>query len=226
MKAKFNVNKTEKKELIGLISKKTGCEATYNKVPRCSYNIGEYELERGDILVGPDNEELLKAIKKAGFSFEVLEGVTPKKEKAKPEAPKELKAVEISLPRKNFDDESLKNLMRLIEAKGELIKRAFECESTEIKIDKNKITFPWFKVGSSLETKAFTEFVAALGDMAIKQKSVSVKPKEIVNEKYEFRCFLLRLGFIGAEYKDTRKVLLMNLSGSAAFKSGQKGVSA
>jgi hypothetical protein len=39
-----------------------------------------------------------------------------------------------------------------------------------------------------------------------------------VNEKYTFRCFLLRLGFIGPEYKDERKILLRNLSGSSAYK--------
>ena len=43
------------------------------------------------------------------------------------------------------------------------------------------------------------------------------------NEKYAFRCFLLRLGFIGAEYKAARKVLLRNLTGSSAFKSGKRG---
>jgi hypothetical protein len=48
------------------------------------------------------------------------------------------------------------------------------------------------------------------------------KEKEIDNDKYAFRCFLLRLGFIGDEYKAERKLLLRNLTGSAAFKSGQK----
>jgi hypothetical protein len=41
-----------------------------------------------------------------------------------------------------------------------------------------------------------------------------------LDEKYAFRCFLLRLGFIGDEYKKSRKILLKNLSGSSAFKSG------
>ena len=41
------------------------------------------------------------------------------------------------------------------------------------------------------------------------------------NEKYAFRCFLLRLGFIGEEYKVERKILLKNLTGSSAFKNGE-----
>lgn len=49
---------------------------------------------------------------------------------------------------------------------------------------------------------------------------VEIKPDTSDNPKYAFRCFLLRLGFIGAEYKLTRKVLLRNLSGSSAFRNG------
>ncbi len=43
------------------------------------------------------------------------------------------------------------------------------------------------------------------------------------NEKYAFRCFLLRLGFIGSEYKAERKILLKNLCGSSTFKNGGAG---
>ena len=66
-------------------------------------------------------------------------------------------------------------------------------------------------------------FIAALCKMSLEQKRISAKAKEYENEKYAFRCFLLRLGFIGDEYKADRKLLLRNLSGSSAFKNGQKG---
>ena len=56
--------------------------------------------------------------------------------------------------------------------------------------------------------------------MAKTQKRITAKEKEVDNEKYAFRCFLLRLGFIGDEHKVTRKILLRNLSGSSAFKAG------
>ena len=57
--------------------------------------------------------------------------------------------------------------------------------------------------------------------MARNQKRVVAKEKATDNDKYAFRCFLLRLGFIGAEYKSERKILLRNLTGSSAFRSGQ-----
>jgi hypothetical protein len=56
--------------------------------------------------------------------------------------------------------------------------------------------------------------------MSLKQKRISSIEKPTENEKYAFRCFLLRLGFIGDDYKKSRKILLKNLSGSSAFKSG------
>ena len=56
--------------------------------------------------------------------------------------------------------------------------------------------------------------------MARNAKRVTATEKPADNEKYAFRCFLLRLGFIGAEYKEERKILLKNLSGSSAFKNG------
>lgn len=62
--------------------------------------------------------------------------------------------------------------------------------------------------------------VSKLCEMARNQSRVNSSEKPIENEKYAFRCFLLRLGFIGAEYKTARKILLKNLSGSSAFRNG------
>ena len=79
--------------------------------------------------------------------------------------------------------------------------------------------FPWFDRQLSVEeTKAYTHFVASLCALARNQHKIACKQKPTVNEKYTFRCFLLRLGFIGPEYKDERKILLRNLSGSSAYK--------
>jgi CRISPR/Cas system-associated protein endoribonuclease Cas2 len=58
--------------------------------------------------------------------------------------------------------------------------------------------------------------------MARNSKRITAKEHEVPNEKYAFRCFLLRLGFIGAEYKGYRKILLERLSGSAAYRDGGK----
>ncbi|WP_233276066.1 hypothetical protein [Schinkia azotoformans] len=56
--------------------------------------------------------------------------------------------------------------------------------------------------------------------MAKTQQRVNATEKQVDNEKYAFRCFLLRLGFVGSEFKTERKILLKNLSGNSAFKNG------
>ena len=56
--------------------------------------------------------------------------------------------------------------------------------------------------------------------MAKEAKRITAKDKPVENEKYAFRCFLLRLGFIGDEFKTSRKILLKNFTGSSAFKNG------
>jgi hypothetical protein len=86
-----------------------------------------------------------------------------------------------------------------------------------------KLRFPWFSAAASPEAiKAYTQLVAALAAMAKEQKRITAKEKTVDNEKYAFRCFLLRLGFIGEEYATARKILLTGLSGNSNFKSGER----
>ena len=115
------------------------------------------------------------------------------------------------------------NLTRLLEAKGSLIKKALGIDDLRIEIDEEKVSFPWFSETPDAESaKAYTHFISALCEMSRNQKRITAKEKAVDNEKYAFRCFLLRLGFIGTEYKGERKILLKNLSGSSAFKNGER----
>lgn len=128
----------------------------------------------------------------------------------------------IEMPRSSFTDTALENLKRLVESKGSLIKKALGAETLELEITDEKVRFPWFEDGTDPgAVKAYTHFVAALCEMARAQKRVTAKEKDTDNDKYAFRCFLLRLGFIGSAYKEERKILLKNLSGSSAFKDGE-----
>ena len=66
--------------------------------------------------------------------------------------------------------------------------------------------------------KAFQDLVALINQSAKKQKRASFKQAQDDNPKYAFRTWLIRLGMNGGEYKTTRKVLLVNLEGSGAFR--------
>ena len=131
----------------------------------------------------------------------------------------------VTLPSDSLPSEALTNLTSLLAAKGRLIRKALGVEAFPVEVSPDTVSFPWFE-GRDLdadEAKTYTHLISVLCDMARSQKRITDKEKEITdNDKYAFRCFLLRLGFIGAEFKDERKILLRNLSGNSAFKSGAR----
>jgi hypothetical protein len=112
-------------------------------------------------------------------------------------------------------------LMNLISSKASLIEKALGITDTRLNITEDKIEFPWFdRELTPEEVNAYTRFLSFLCKLSKEVKRCSGIEHPADNEKYTFRCFLLRLGFIGAEYKEDRKILLKNLTGSAAFRNG------
>ena len=132
-------------------------------------------------------------------------------------------SLSISLPRSLFTETALQNLDALLLSKGRLIRHAFDIREATYTLTDDRITFAWLHGTITDETaKAYATFISKLCLMARTQKRVTAKEKIVDNEKYAFRCFLLRLGMIGNAYKESRKILLQNLTGSSAFKSGHR----
>jgi len=69
------------------------------------------------------------------------------------------------------------------------------------------------------EVLAFVTLCWQINEQAKKQKFSSTKQREVENDKYTMRCFLLKLGFVGEAFKTERKVLLARLDGNAAFRT-------
>lgn len=69
------------------------------------------------------------------------------------------------------------------------------------------------------EIKAYIQFCLAVAHQALTQKKASARKTETDNEKYAFRCWMLRLGLIGEEFKTCRLHLLKHLTGNAAWKN-------
>jgi hypothetical protein len=83
------------------------------------------------------------------------------------------------------------------------------------------IEFRWFE--STLHAgkiRAYIQFCLALCTKASNSNRADHSRREYRPEsaKYDFRCFLLRLGMIGDEFKTARLHLLANLAGDAAFR--------
>lgn len=236
MEVKFNVTGKERKALVTAIAEITGATATYKGVPSCAYEVDYFTIDRfgtlsfNDMADSEEIERLLEKLEQRGFHFESAEYDEPQPE-IDCEEPLEDCPPAYGVPEESEQSETVGltvalplekvaagNLTNLLEAKGSLIKKALGIDDLRIIITEDKISFPWFQELPDAETtKAYTHFIAALCEMSAKQKRITAKEKPVDNEKYAFRCFLLRLGFIGAEYKEERKILLQNLSGSSAF---------
>ena len=135
----------------------------------------------------------------------------------------EVNELVIEMPKDGFTETAIDNLKKIVESKAELLKCSLQTDELPIEITEEKIAFPWFRISDGKAGRAYLHLITALCETAKKQKRVTAKPKESTNMKYDMRCWLLRLGFIGKEYKDERKVLLKHLEGSSAFKTVKAG---
>ena len=207
MNIKFGVTKEKRKELVNEISRITGAKPKYMGVPTMNYEIDYFTVTKTGELIFDDRadsekiENLLEELAKVGFVAKET---------------KEFDLV-VELP---LEEVAVGRLTTLLDAKEDLIKKALGVKKVGIKIEEDRVVFPWFKNINPYDADTYQKFIAALCKMTKDAKRVVARKKEIKNEKYEFRCFLLRLGFIGDEYKTDRKILLRNLEGSSAFKNG------
>lgn len=221
----YNVTGAERKRLVAALSNLTGVKAKYLGMPSMAYEVGGFIIDKnGNLeLIDKVNSEEFERVAGylAGEGF-IAEEETSATE-GKQTADSEDIGLTVSMPRSNFTEKALENLKAIIEAKGKLIRHALDVEDLPIEVSEDQVSFPWFEeMPSPEEVQAYTHFISALCEMARNQKRIMAKEKETPNEKYAFRCFLLRLGFIGKEYKEERKILLRNLTGSSAFKGGAK----
>lgn len=200
---KINLPNRKRKELADHIGEALGVIPRYLGVPTCNYQIGDCILERDGTLTIPDNinsAALLNHLKEHGWESEKTDCLT------------------ISVPRDTMPDEKIAILEQIIAGKTSLLKKAIGTDTLTVKISEDSISFPWFPFTQNSDlVRAYTELITRLCEMANRQKRAGAV-KETGNEKYTFRCFLLRLGMIGTEYKTTRKILLRNLTGNSAFR--------
>ena len=210
MEIKYLIDKNQRKAMAEKIAGLVGEEVHYLAAPTFAYQIGAFRLDKDAVLSFDDNMD-------ENFTDMILSGL----EKAGYPAEESPELLTVSMPKSFFDSTVLENLKRIIANKEHLLKHALETDSLEITETEENIEFPWFSVSEPNDGDAYCKFISALCDFAKNQKRVNNKPDTSDNEKYAFRCFLLRLGMIGSEYKSARKVLLRNLTGSSAFRHGK-----
>lgn len=222
MRVEFNRAGAERKALVTAIGEILGTKPKYMGMPTVAYDFGGLIIDKNggaefeENIFLKDINDLLQKLSDRGFIAEDNEV----SEESKETPHSEDVGLTVSVP---LEYVKVGNLTNLLDAKGDLIKKSLGTEELPIEITEDAITFPWFETLPDVDTaKTYTRFISKLCEMSKKQKRINNTENKVENEKYAFRCFLLRLGFIGDEYKVDRKILLKNLSGSSAFKNVAK----
>lgn len=232
MRIEFHRTGAERKALVTAIGEILEVRPQYKGMPSAAYEIDyftvtkEGTLEFDDRADSEEVENLLEQLADRGIVaapaemaqawFNAREAELSEKSETEPQEANAGLTVEIPL-----DKVAVGNLTKLLDAKGKLVRKALGISELPMEILEDRVAFPWFpEMPEADSVKAYTHFISALCEMSRNAKRVTVTEKPVDNEKYAFRCFLLRLGFIGSEYKGERKILLKNLIGSSAFKNG------
>lgn len=228
MEIRFNVTGSKRKALVGIISQVTGCKQIYKGMPSAAYEVADITISKdGTVSYDERTEEstikaILEQTAAAGFAAELDEAPatkTPDTAEADISAAAKDTGLVISFP---ADKVNIENLRKLLESKSDLIKKALEVEAFPIEEHDDQVSFPWWPSMPDFDAiTAYTAFLSALCKMSKEQKRITAKAKPIDNEKYAFRCFLLRLGFIGDEYKQSRKILCRYLCGNSSYAGGE-----
>ena len=245
----YNVSGAERKRLVEAISAYTQADAKYLGAPTFAYEVDYFTIDKNGCVSFDDRadseeiEGLIETLVGQGFVAQVsdlgceeaaqeapaadAEEPSQEAEQAATEADSaedgEQAGLTVSLPLDGFSGDALDRLRKLVDCKAGLIKKALGAERLDIQTDDEKVSFPWWAaLPTPEETEAYTAFIAAICKMAKEAKRVTATEKDVESEKYAFRGFLLRLGFIGVDSKEQRKLLLKNLSGSAAFPNKEK----
>lgn len=238
MGIRFERTGAQRKELVMAISEVTGDASKYMGAPGFAYSVGGYIITKnGTLECGGASEREISSLLDTLAGHGILPTETPglsgvsQGESVTSHAGDDMPdTISIDLSADGFSDLAFDNLKKLATSKAPLIRSALgenianSAGALPIIYEDGKVSFPWFRFGIDADAlAAWSFFVAALLDTAKKQKRVVMSEKTYNgSEKYAMRCFLLKLGFIGDEYKEARKVILAGLSGGGSHKNPKK----
>jgi hypothetical protein len=227
MKLNYSVTGSERKSLVGAISKFLDAPTKYLGAPTFAYEVGGYRVSQTGTLTGEDNGELEVKLLEEGFDatereydgeFPFVNGVEgvdqPKEEMPDPQG-----TFTVSLPYDGNPD-AMTRLVKLVIAKESLISNALDDLPIALGEDDGQttVTFTWLFADAPDELKqAVIALVAALWKFCKKAQRVTAKETATDNEKFAMRTLLVRIGMNDITNKVHRKTLLQNLTGDSAF---------
>lgn len=213
MSFSYNLTGAGRKALVQAISEILGQPAVYRGAPTFAYAIDCYSVDKNGTLTYPEGTDPEKVRSLVVSLFE--RGYRPAEGMGNPNT------LTVEIPKAGFTATALDNLKKIIASKAELFKRAIGTDTLEVVETEEALRFPWFTLHNiDGEADAYTKLIMGICDMAKRQKRVVARERDITNDKFTMRVFLIRLGFIGPEYQVARTLLLRNLTGSSSWLEG------
>ena len=221
--------KDNRKELINALSEILHEKPRYCGAPSFAYEFSLCRVDRDaaihlpPTIVAQSAMSAVTLLNQHGFETEIVDDCSEIEEA--PDQPDEENSNEeylaVFIEPEKISPETLAKLEQIVSSKATLLRKALGDSPLSIVNTPKGYAFPWFQIESDEESqRAYATLIEKLIEFARERTRVTASDKETDNPKYAFRCFLLRLGFIGAEYKCERAILLRNLEGNGAFKSG------
>lgn len=242
----LKVTGLERKRVAAVIADEFIEDVEYQGPPTFAYRTAGWTIDRNGVVISSEIEDkkilqrVLDALKKAGASVEGNGTVTLSLDGFNGNTLRNainLIYAKQSLLKKSLDretdiiPESLVNVINSVpldsfEDIAEVVNNGIDAgtivgeSDIDFDLTDQTVSFSFFNATlDSDEAFAFLTLCQQLSEQAKKQKFSSTKQKESPNECYSMRCFLLKLGFIGPEFKTARRILLSNLSGSSSFRT-------
>ena len=242
MQIKYNVTGDRRKALVAVMRDVLQDTTRYLGAPSFAFQVGVYTVDKNGTVACPEGtdegqiEMLIRELAHDGFSGERL-GEATKPAEPKAVEPDQLKKetpltvdpdrLAVELPKDGMTPTTMENLRRLVASKETLLKKALGTDSLPITEHFDRIEFGWFRpTDDQAEIAAYYQLVHGLCELARTQKRVLASERPVNSDRYTLRCLLLRIGFIGDEFKTSRKILLRNLEGSSSYAKPKAGIEA
>ena len=239
MQIKFNVTGDRRKALVAVMRDSLQDTTRYLGAPSFCFMVGKYTVDKNGMVTCPDDADaaqidmLIRELEHDGFIGERIgeatkpaDHIVVEPDQQENEAPHIAgpDRLAIEMPRDGITPTAMENLRRLVASKATLLKKALGTDSLPITEHADRIEFGWFRLtDDQAEIGAYYQLVQGLFKLARSQKRVLATEHPVESDRYAFRCMLLKIGFIGDEYKTSRKILLRNLSGNSSYAKQKAG---
>ncbi len=240
----------ERKVVAGKIAEAAGEEVKYLGPPSFAYKAGDWTVDKAGVVHSPEMSEGISENLKAVTKRLTIEGLKPEGDIAFTFPATghtgitlcnliNLIASKEKLFMKAFGRQSdimPKGLVEYLSSVKPETMEAFitayksgfaegrfsESEDMDFSSLPENLTLSFFNATfDALEIISYVMFCVRLNEQAKKQKYASARQRANSCDRFSFRCFLLKLGFIGDTYKAERKVLISRLEGSSSYAKPQ-----